>query len=146
MVRGNWGGGGGFWTVNTWRAPAWKRLKRSNVIISWRRSLSYIDFVCKPMDWFWHDRGFRHERVKLYKHISNRVLNKNMPVFFLTMSHAFLIAIIRWVLKAYFAWKQLKTDYAKNIWKEENHGHGFVYPLVGYISAQINFWKLQFCW
>ena len=35
-------------------------------------------------------------------------------------------------MKAYFAWKQL----VKNIWKEEDCGHGFVYLLVGYISVK----------
>ena len=41
-------------------------------------------------------------------------------------------------MKAYFAWKQLQVDYSKNIWKEENRGHGFVCPLVGYISVKKN--------
>ena len=27
-------------------------------------------------------------------------------------------------MKAYFAWKQLKADYSKNIWKEKNRKHG----------------------
>ena len=68
---------------------------------------------------------------KLCTHISNRLLHKTMPAFFLIMSHSFFIAIIQRVLKAYFAWKQLKVDYSKNIWKEENRGHGFVCLLVG---------------
>ena len=46
------------------------------------------------------------------------------------------IAITRRVLKAYFAWKQLKVDCSKNIWQEENRGHGFVCLLVGYISLK----------
>ena len=83
---------------------------------------------------------------KLCTHISNRLLHKTVPAFFLIMSHSFFIAIIRRVLKAYFAWKQLKVDYSKNIWKEENRGHGFVCLLVGYISVKKNYWKLQFCW
>ena len=52
------------------------------------------------------------------------------------MSHSFFIAIIRPVLKAYFAWKQLKVDHSKNIWKEENREHGFVFLLVGYVSVK----------
>ena len=32
--------------------------------------------------------------------------------------------------------KQLKVDYSKSIWKEENHGHGFVCLLVSYISVK----------
>ena len=39
--------------------------------------------------------------------------------------------IIRWPLKEHFAWKLLKVDYSKNIWKEENRGHGFVSLMVG---------------
>ena len=39
-------------------------------------------------------------------------------------------------MKAYFAWKQLKVDYSKNIWKEENRGHGFVCLLVAYMSVK----------
>ena len=73
---------------------------------------------------------------KLCTHISNRLLHKTVPAFFLIMSHSFFIAIIRRVLKAYFAWKQLKVDYSKNIRKEENRGHGFVCLLVGYISVK----------
>ena len=42
-------------------------------------------------------------------------------------------------MKAYFAWKQLKVDYSKNTWKEENLGHDFVRLLVGYISVKIFF-------
>ena len=41
------------------------------------------------------------------------------------MSYLFFIAKTRRTLKAYFACKQLEVDYSKNIWKEENHGHGF---------------------
>ena len=37
--------------------------------LSWRRPLSYrnqsIDLLSKSMDWFLHDNGLRHERVKL---------------------------------------------------------------------------------
>ena len=50
------------------------------------------------------------------------------------MSYLFFIAITRRTLKAYFAWKQLKVDYSKNIWK--NREHGFVCLLVGYISVK----------
>ena len=42
------------------------------------------------------------------------------------------IAIIWRALRAHFARKQLKVDYSKNIWKEENRGHGFVCLLVTY--------------
>ena len=52
------------------------------------------------------------------------------------MSYSFFTAITQHALKAYFTWKQLKVDYSKNIWKEENHGHGFVCLLVGYISVK----------
>ena len=39
-------------------------------------------------------------------------------------------------MKTYFGWKQFKVDYSKNIWKEENRGHGFVYLLVGFMSMK----------
>ena len=78
-------------------------------------------------------------------HISNRLLYKTMSAFFLTTSYSFVL-IIRQVLKAYFAWKQLKIDYSKNTWKEWNCGHGFVCPLVGYILVKKNDRKLQLCW
>ena len=52
------------------------------------------------------------------------------------MSFSFLIAVTRPAFKGYFAWKKLKVDYSKNIWKEENCGHGFVCLLVGYISVK----------
>ena len=48
------------------------------------------------------------------------------------MSYSLFIAITRQALKAYFAWKQLKVDYSKNIPKEENCGHGFVSWLATY--------------
>ena len=82
---------------------------------------------------------------KLYKHISKRLLHKTVLAFFLIMSYSVFIAIIRRALRAYFAWKQLKVDYSKNIWKEENRGHGFVCLLVGWISVKKNYWTVQFC-
>ena len=63
---------------------------------------------------------------KLCSHISNRLLHKTVPVFFQIMSYLFFITITWRVLKAYFAWKQLKLDYSKNIGKEGNRRHGFV--------------------
>ena len=58
---------------------------------------------------------------------------KTVPTFFLIMSDSFFLAITLQALKAYFAWKQLRVDYSKNTWKEENHGHSFLCLLVGYI-------------
>ena len=68
--------------------------------------------------------------------ISKRPLHKTVPAFFLTISYSIFIAIIRRVLKASFAWKQLKADYSKNIWKEENRDGSFVYPLIDYMSVK----------
>ena len=45
----------------------------------------------------------------------------------------------------YFAWKQFTVDYSKNIWKEENRGHGFACLLVGQIQMKKKYWKLQIC-
>ena len=52
------------------------------------------------------------------------------------MSYSFFIAITPQALEAYFAWKHLKVDYSKNIWKEKNCRHGFVCLLVGYMSVK----------
>ena len=52
------------------------------------------------------------------------------------MSYSFFITIGRRALKAYFARKQLKVDYSKNIWTEENRWHHFVCLLVGYLSVK----------
>ena len=50
--------------------------------------------------------------------------------FFPKMSHSVFILIIRRVLEVCFGWKQLKVDCSKNIWKEENSGNGFLFPLL----------------
>ena len=81
-----------------------------------------------------------------FVHTFLTLLHKTVPAFFLIMSYSFFIVITRRALKTYFAWKQLKLDYSKIIWKEENLGHGFVCLLVGYISVKKNYRKLQFCW
>ena len=73
---------------------------------------------------------------KLCTHISDRLLHKTVPAFYLIMSFWFFIAIIRRVLKAYFPWKQSKADSSKNIQKEKNCGLGFVCLLVGYMSVK----------
>ena len=59
-------------------------------------------------------------------------MHKTVPAFFLIMCYWFFIAIIRQALRAYFSWKQLKVDYSKNIWKEENRGHSFASWLAKY--------------
>ena len=81
---------------------------------------------------------------KFCPHISYRMLNKNVPAFFLAMSHSFFISRF---LKAYFAWKQLKADYSKNIRKDKLWAQ-FCFPFgwLHYKSVHINYWKLQFCW
>ena len=73
------------------------------------------------------------------------MLHKTVPAFFLIMDYSLFIALTPRVWKTHFAWKQLKVDYSKNIWKEGNHGHVFVCLLVGYMSVKKNYWKLQFC-
>ena len=48
----------------------WVRNATWNLTLSWRRPLSYrnqsIDLQSKSLDWFLHDNGLRHERVKWY--------------------------------------------------------------------------------
>ena len=45
--------------------------------------------------------------------------------------------MIRQDLKVHLAQKQLKADYSKNIWQEENCSRNFVCPLAGYLSVQL---------
>ena len=40
-------------------------------------------------------------------------------------------------MEADFTWKQLKVDYSKNIWKEDNRGHGFASRLAKYKGKKI---------
>ena len=51
---------------------------RSNLTLSWRRPLSYInqsiDLQSKSMNWFLYDNGLRHERIK--KKLSSCLANK----------------------------------------------------------------------
>ena len=71
--------------------------------------------------------------------MSNHIFPNNKLLFF--------IAITQQALKVYFAWKQLKADYSKNIWNEENCRHSFACLLVGFISVGKKTKKpLQFCW
>ena len=48
----------------------WVRNATWNLTLSWRRPLSYrnqsIDLQSKSLDWFLHDNGLHHERVKWY--------------------------------------------------------------------------------
>ena len=80
------------------------------------------------LDEFQYKNGL-NDQLLTCTHISNRMLDKDMSMCFVTTSHSFFIAII-----------------FKNIWKEHNRGHDFVCLLVGYLSAHINYYKLQFCW
>ena len=58
-------------------------------------------------------------------HSSNRLLHKSVPTIFLIMSYSAFAAILWQILKSHFERKQSKTDYPKNIWKEEKCVHGF---------------------
>ena len=98
------------------------------------------DFQKKFLKGIWCCRNFAKEMLinfKLCIHIFNRLLHKTVPAFFLTRVIYFFIAIIRQVLKAYYAWKQLKVDYSNNIWKEENCRHGFVSWLATYLWKKL---------
>ena len=62
---------------------------------------------------------------KFCKHISDRLLHKNVPTIFLKMSYSFFIVIFWRILKPHFEQKQSKADHSKNIRKEEKHRHAF---------------------
>ena len=57
-----------------------------------------------------------------FAHISNRLLQKTVPAFFLIMSYSFFMVITRRALKGYFALKQLKADYSKIFGKKKIAG------------------------
>ena len=62
--------------------------------------------------------------LKCCTHTSNRLLHKSVPTIFLIMSYSAFAAILWEILKSHFE-QQSKTDYPKNIWKEEKCVHGF---------------------
>ena len=62
---------------------------------------------------------------KFYRHISDRLLHKNVPTIFLKMSYSFFIVIFWRILKPHFEQKQSKADHSKNIRKEEKHRDAF---------------------
>ena len=63
--------------------------------------------------------------LKFCTHSSNRLLHKSVPTIFLIMSYSAFAAILWQILKSHFERKQLKTDYPKNVWKEEKCVHSF---------------------
>ena len=64
--------------------------------------------------------------LKFYTHSSSRLLYKSMLTIFLVMSYSAFAAILWQILSSHFERKQLKTDYPKNVWKEEKCVHGFL--------------------
>ena len=67
---------------------------------------------------------------------------KMYPRFFWQWFIHFLLQEFDEFLKRIMHGKYLKVDYSVNIWKEENRIHGFVCPLIGYISLQMNYCSL----
>ena len=62
--------------------------------------------------------------LKCWTHSSNKLLHKSVLIF-LVMSYSTFAAILWQILKSHFERKQSKTDYLKNIWKEEKCIHDF---------------------
>ena len=73
--------------------------------------------------------------LNLRTHFS-KTAAQNLVRVFPNNEFFFFYFITRRALKAYFAWQQLKVDYSKKFWKEENRGHDTVCLLVGYISVK----------
>ena len=63
--------------------------------------------------------------VKFCTRSSNRLLHKSVPTNFLIISYSAFATILWQILKSNFERKQSKTDYPKNIWKEEKCVHNF---------------------
>ena len=143
-----WGGGGGrggagFWMVNTWGAPTWKRLKRSTNYFVMEVS-SYIDFVCKSMDWFRYGRSVGHKRLKLFTHISNGAEQERARVFSNNESFIFNCNNLT-SFESVFYMKTVKNRLFKKYLKRRKSRFCLSYQFC-YISGQINIWKLQFSW
>ena len=91
------------------------------------------------MGWFLYDKYLLHERVKLCKHIffkedaeqkHARIFSNNESFIFDCNNSTNFQSVV------YI--KTVKKYYSKNIIKAENRGHGFICPLVGFISLPIN--------
>ena len=61
-----------------------------------------------------------------------------MPAFFVTITYGVFCYNNSTLFESAFCMKTVKRRLSKNIWKEENHGQGFVCLLVGYISVKKN--------
>ena len=64
-------------------------------------------------------------------------------IFSINMSYLFVTTILWRVLKMFFAQKQSKADYSKNIWKEESCGHPFICLLAHCISVKKDYWNFS---
>ena len=64
-------------------------------------------------------------------------------IFSINMSYLFVTTILWRVLKMFFAQKQSKTDYSKNIRKEESCRHPFICLLVHCISVKKDYWNFS---
>ena len=91
------------------------------------------------VSWWWTLDQLQTINFKLCTHISERLLHKTMPSFFLTITFYWNNSTS---FKAHFAWKQLTVHYSINIRKKENRGHCFVFILVGYMSVKKKYWTL----
>ena len=112
-------------------------LKRFDVAVFVVRRISLVKSFWMVNTWWAPVRKrFKGSTLNFAHTFLTDCCTKAVPAFFLIMSYSFFIAITRRTLKAYFTWKQLKVDYSKNTWKEENRGHSFVFLLVGYISVK----------
>ena len=81
---------------------------------------------------------------KLCTHISNRMLNKNVPSFFLTRVIFYFNNSTSF--ESLFCMKTVKSRlFKKYLKRKKNRQHGFVCSLVAYVSVQMNYLKLQFC-
>ena len=87
----------GCWIIS----KKWKtQREHRHLILSWRRPISYknqsTDLLCKSMDWFLYDIGFRHKKVNWYPRVKHQVVKRNQITNrFLKIRNALLVAYDR---------------------------------------------------
>ena len=100
------------------------------------------------VSWWWtlHELQYQNSDFKLSTHISNRMLNQNVPAFFLTMINSFFYVNHSTSFESVFCIKTVKSRLFKKHLERRKSQERFCLPISWlHMSVQINYWKLQFC-
>ena len=100
------------------------------------------------VSWWWtlHELQYQNSDFKLSTHISNRMLNQNVPAFFLAMINSFFYFNHSTSFESVFCIKTVKSRLFKKHLERRKSQERFCLPISWlHMSVQINYWKLQFC-